>query len=118
MKYAMVTLVLLLATIPVLAQTTVETPQPGSAMRKAILDALREPVEDDLGQPVKFKVDVLRVQNGWAFVRGVPQRPDGGAIDYSTTGFKEEWAQGAFDDGYCALLWKDGKVWRVIAYAI
>ena len=100
------------------AQTRVETPKPGTPLRKAILDALRVPVQEDLGQPVQFKVDVLRVQNAWAFVRGVPQRKDGSAIDYSRTGYQITIDEGAFDDGFCALLQKQNGTWTVVVYSI
>ena len=118
----MKTLILALALLGVAAtgqaQTRVETPKPGTPLRKAILDALRVPVQEDLGQPVQFKIDVLRVQNGWAFVRGIPQRTDGGAIDYSGTGYQISIDEGAFDDGFCALLEKQGRTWTVVVYSI
>jgi len=53
----------------------------GSPMRRAILDAVRPPVERTLGGPVEFVVRTLRVQGGWALVIADPQRPGGGRID-------------------------------------
>ena len=64
-------------------RSELHTPERGSEERKAIMDALRPPVEKKLRQQVIFKVDHLKVQNGWAFLIGKPQRLDGTAVDYS-----------------------------------
>jgi len=94
------------------------TPAMGTSERKAIMDALRPSVEKELHTDVVFKVDHLKVLEGWAFLRGVPQRPDGGKIDYRKTIHREAFEAGAFDDGISALLhWKDG-VWSTIKYNI
>lgn len=100
------------------AQEQVLTLKVGDAERKAILDVLREPVEKELKQEVKFKVDSLKVQKGWAFLRGQPQRADGKAINYKITAYKENIEAGVFDDGISALLHKEGKEWKVITYVI
>ena len=55
------------------------TPTP--AERKAVLDALRPAVETKLGPNVEFVVQVIRVEDGWAFVMADPQRKGGKAID-------------------------------------
>ena len=55
------------------------TPTP--AERKAVLDALRPAVETKLGPNVEFVVQVIRVEDGWAFVMADPQRKRGKAID-------------------------------------
>lgn len=44
------------------------TPAPGSAERKAILDALRVPIQKRAKQKVVFYGVQLKVENGWAFV--------------------------------------------------
>lgn len=54
------------------AQTAYE-PVKGSPERKAILDALRTPVERDLKQKIVFVADDFKVQGNWAFVGGRPQ---------------------------------------------
>jgi hypothetical protein len=94
------------------------TPRPGDAERQAILDALRAPVERQLRQKVIFRVDHLKVQDGWAFVRGAPQRPGGGAIDYSGTPYQTAVEEGAFDDGIVALLRRRQGKWRVVQYVV
>ena len=58
---------------------TVYTPERGSAERKAILDALRIPIERELKQPIIFVADNFNVQGNWAFVGGMPQGADGNA---------------------------------------
>jgi len=55
------------------------TPTP--AERKAVLDSLRPAVESKLGPNVEFVVQVIRVEDGWAFVMADPQRKGGKAID-------------------------------------
>lgn len=53
----------------------------GSPQRRAILDAVRPPIERALGGPVEFVVRTIRVQSGWALVIADPQRPGGRQID-------------------------------------
>jgi hypothetical protein len=53
------------------------TPAPGSAERKAILDALRGELKGMHGLEVVFVVDCLKVKNGWAWIHARPQSPDG-----------------------------------------
>ncbi|MCC6327772.1 MAG: hypothetical protein IT174_04595 [Acidobacteria bacterium] len=97
---------------------SVYTPEKGSAERKAILDALRIPVERQLKQQIVFVADNFSVQGTWAFVSGTPQAPSGGAPDYSGTVFQEAKEAGAFDNNFFALLRKTGGKWRVVKYAI
>ena len=54
---------------------------PATADRKAVLDALRPPVEAKLGPNVEFVVAHLRIEDGWAFVIVDPQRKGGKPID-------------------------------------
>lgn len=78
----------------------------------------RVPIGEELGQPILFKVDLIRIRGDWAFVRGVPQRPDGGAIDYTRTQYQEVRELGAFDDNFSALLRKDDAKWVVVVHSI
>jgi hypothetical protein len=100
------------------AQGEVSTPRSGDRERRAILDALRVPVEKELGPKVVFKVDHLKVQGGWAFLRGVPQRPGGRAVDYRGTVYGQALEDGVFDDWVCALLRKRGGKWQVVKYVV
>lgn len=94
------------------------TPERGSQERKAILDALRVPVEKQLKQSVIFKVDHFKVQSGWAFILGRPQKPDGSQIEYSGTVYQDAVDAGAFDDGIVALLRNTKGKWRVTQFVI
>ena len=57
------------------------TAAPSPPQRKAVLDALRPAIEEKLGPNVEFVVQVIRVENGWAFVMADPQRKGGQPID-------------------------------------
>jgi hypothetical protein len=89
------------------------------ALRKPLLDALRGPIQKDLGQSVQFVVSTLRVQDGWAFVVATPQTPTGKPIDYARTRYASAIAEGVFDGGTVfALLRSDGSAWSVTAFVI
>ena len=97
---------------------SVYSPEKGSPERKAILDALRVPVELDLKQKVIFVADHFKVQGTWAYVSGTPQNSSGGAPDYSKTKYAEQFDTGAFDNNFFALLRKTGGRWKVTHYLI
>jgi hypothetical protein len=65
--------------LPVSADSDPEayTPPPGSAERKAILDALRRWVKEQHHLEVVFVVRHLKVNNGYAWVHTLPQSKDG-----------------------------------------
>jgi hypothetical protein len=118
-KTSLLALLLLLACAArASAQSSPYTPAPGTPERRGIADALRAPVERELRQKVVFKIDALKVKDGWAFLRGVPQRPGGGKVEYSSTAYQEQIENGAFDDWICALLRRQGGKWRVVKYVI
>jgi hypothetical protein len=100
------------------AQTKLYTPKAGSAERKAIMDALRVPVEKELKKKTIFKVQHLKVQKEWAFMRGTPRQSNGRPMDYHGTVYQEAIGQGAFDDGIAALLHKKRGKWTVTTYRI
>lgn len=102
----------------VFAQQQPYTPERGTAERQAITDALRVPVQKQLKTKVTFKIENLRVQREWAFMKGAPQQPNGNAIDYHGTPYQTAIAAGAFDDGIVALLRKRGHKWQVVTYVI
>jgi hypothetical protein len=92
----------------------------GDPLRRRLLDALRPTIQRDIGQPVQFMVDHLRVDGDWAFFMGGAQRPDGGEIDFSRTRYREAVEEGFFDaPGVMALLRRspDGS-WRVVEFAV
>jgi hypothetical protein len=94
------------------------SPAQGGAERKAILDSLRPPIEADVGQSVVFKVNRIRVQDGWAFVNAQPLRPSGATVDYSKTRYRAQIEAGAFDDAVSALLHHQNGAWKVVVFDI
>ena len=103
---------------PGLAAQQPYTPKPGSPERKQIADALRVVVEKELDKPVMFRIDALNVQDGWAFLRGVPLDTSGKRMDYRGTRYQASIAAGTFDDWICALLHKEGQRWQVVVHVI
>lgn len=53
------------------------TPTPGSAARRAILDAIRRDVDALKGMKLVFKVDHLKVGGAWAWAVVSPRSKDG-----------------------------------------
>ncbi len=94
------------------------TPKPGSPERKAIADALRAPVKTELQTDVIFKINRLKVQGEWAFLAGVPLKPNGSEMDYKGTVYQEAIREGAFDGGIFALLRKTDGQWITVRYVI
>lgn len=104
--------------VPVAFGQTAYEPERDSAERKAIMNALRVPVEKELKKKAIFAVSHLKVQGNWAFMTGTPQKADGSQMDYRGTIYQQEQENGAFDDGIVALLKKTGGKWRVVKYLI
>ncbi len=109
-------LALILASMIAAPAEPFTVPPPGSPLRAAVLAGLRPAVERRLGGGIEFKVALIRVEGGWAFVVADPQRPGGKPIDGWRI-FGEH-----FDnmDGLRleAVLRKDGKRWKVVDYGI
>lgn len=118
MKRCTIPFLLFLSFVSAAFSQQVYTPEKGSSERKAILDALRVPVERDLKQRIVFVTDNFKVQGTWAFVGGNPQTPGGGDPDYRNTKYWEAVNAGAFDNNIFALLKKAAGKWKVVIYAI
>lgn len=82
-------------------------PKPGSAERKAIMDALRKPISKQLKKKVIFQVHHLKVCNGWAWTMVTALRPDGTRLTQD-----DLWGEAQ------GLLRKEGKTWRVLVAGI
>jgi hypothetical protein len=95
-------------------QTT--TPKQGSPERKAIVDALRVPMQKRLKQKIIFKIDRLKLKDGFAFIVAQPLQPNGRPIDYRGTSIQSAIDAGAFDDTVVALLKRQGGRWKVLTY--
>ena len=80
--------VVAMQTVPAAAQQYYE-PARGSQERREILDAVRSEVEYELGSPVEFVVDELRIRDGLAFFMLSPQRPGGAEITPPAGGYYE-----------------------------
>jgi len=115
---SMFAILLLLASAALAAGQTVHTPEKGSPERKAILDALRIPVERELKQKIVFAAEHFNVSGNWAFLGGQPQSPDGGQPNYRGTPYEHAKDEGMFDNNFFAILRKTGTKWKVVTYAI
>jgi len=73
------------------------TPAPGSAERRAILDAMRMKVKALHQLDVIFMVKTMKVSNGWAWVHTIPRSKDGSSM---------------YEDFY-ALLHKENGRWKI-----
>jgi hypothetical protein len=116
-KFSLIAAGLLFLSVPAFSQD-VYTPEKCSAERKAILDALRVPVERDLKQKVVFAADNFNVLGNWAFIGGSPQTPEGGQPDYRGTKYQQAKDAGMFDSNLFAVLKKTAGRWKVVTYAI
>lgn len=115
--FPLVVVLTIALTSSIFAQEAYE-PAKGSPERKAILDALRVPVERDLKQKIVFVANDFKVQGTWAFVGGSPQSTTGGEPNYAGTKYADAYESGAFDNNLFGLLRKTGGRWKVITYAI
>ncbi len=108
--------VLIAAVAAGVSAQAVYTPKQGTAERKAILDALRVPVEREYKQKITFVIDEFKVQGTWAFLSGSAQTPDGDAPSLSGTMFEGQ--EDFYDNNLFGLLRKSGSNWRVVQSAI
>lgn len=81
MPHAAIALLLMTSAV----QAEVYTPQPGSAERTAILNAVRVVAGYDLDGPIEFVVSSLDVEGDFGFFMGTANRPGGRAIDLVQT---------------------------------
>jgi len=88
---------------------------PASSQRKAVLEALRPAVEAKIGPSVEFVVQVLRAEDGWAFVIADPRRKGGKTIDGNRYFDDFDNMDGLRVDAVLQL--KSGR-WRVVGFAI
>ncbi|MEM7299878.1 MAG: hypothetical protein AAF468_02245 [Pseudomonadota bacterium] len=104
---------LMFSAMNVASAQSVYTPKRGSAERTAILDAVRPILESVTRGQVVFVVSRMSVLGDWAFIQVDPQRPGGGAVDLSRTGFGKEIE---YMDGLTthALLFRRQGIWRLI----
>ncbi|WP_417522996.1 hypothetical protein [Marinovum sp.] len=105
---------------PAAAQDWQEPPR-GSALRTALMDALRPHAEWELGAPVEFVVAEMRVAGDLGFAAVTAQRPGGAAIDLTATpGYQRGTLDPETMDGTAiqALYRKSGETWVAVHHAI
>lgn len=91
----------------------------GDPLRPVVLNALRPTIVADLGQPVMFVVQTLKIQGDWVFVVARPQRPDGREIDFRRTRHRDRIEEGVFDGPTLyALMQRRDQRWSVVDFAI
>ncbi len=94
------------------------TPARGSATRAALMDAARGPIQDEIGLPILFVVDVLNTDGHWAYLQGRPVNPDGTPLDWRRTRFAQEMADGFMSDVVMVLMRKDFGQWGTLDYVL
>jgi len=110
------------------AATTTETPEapatplPGvqDEQTQALLNVLNPELSTNIGQPVSLQPTTVNVRDEWAFIIGQPRKPDGTAIDWTTTSYAQRAADGVLDgDGQTfALLKNVNGAWQVLEYVV
>ncbi len=100
------------------AKSCPHTPAAGSGERKAIMDALREPVTKALGQRVVFVISQLKVCGNWAFLEAEPQQPNGRPVDWTIGAYADAVADDMCGGYVHALLINKGGRWQVREHVI
>lgn len=104
------------AAAPARAQRIIQVER-SSPERKAILDAVRVPVERQLGIGVVFVVRRLVVYGDWAFASLAPRNEAGGRIDYRRTRIGRDFIPDLDSDTVHALLRRAGPSWTIVEEA-
>ncbi|MEO1470933.1 MAG: hypothetical protein AAFV86_17955 [Pseudomonadota bacterium] len=97
-----------------------DVPPRGSETRGALMDAIRPFAERDLGAPVQFIVETLRIEGRVGFATLRPVRPGGGPIAWAATPLA---ARGADPDAYNGstvhvLYQRSGGDWMVADWSL
>ncbi|MFZ1699999.1 MAG: hypothetical protein WBO10_09070 [Pyrinomonadaceae bacterium] len=116
LKQAIIICAVIFSVAGIAVGQSVYTREKSSTERKAILDALRVPVEREMRQKIIFVVDNFKIQGNWAFVSGTPQNSTGGPPDLSITRRNE--GEDMFDDNFFGLLKRTGGKWKVVTHAL
>ncbi len=97
---------------------TVTKPAQGSPIRKALMDAIRKPIEIELKQSVVFTPSFLNATADWAFGLMSLSQPGGKPIDYRHTAYWEAVKEGFFDNGVSVLWQRKNGIWIVQTYVL
>lgn len=101
-------LLLTLLLTGIIGHAEVTEPKPGTPVRKAIMDALREPVSQHVGKAVEFTGEV-KMSGSWATFSGHVGTKDGKPP-------ASENAQAELEIDFFALLKKEDGEWRVLSW--
>jgi hypothetical protein len=122
MKTFLLTLCIAALPTAVVAQSVPKdlTAARNSPERKAILAALRPTISREAGVPVTFVVEHLKVQNNWAFFRGITRAEAGGEVRWERSpAYKDLVKEGVFDGARTyALLKRVGGRWKRVVHVI
>lgn len=103
---------------PATADPVVMAPAPGSALYQTLVDTARATLEPELGQSIGIAVDDLRTYGGWAYLDGVPTRPDGSVFDWNASPFARAWQADAMSDEVMVFMALEAGGWRVVDHVI
>lgn len=128
MRALLIAVVALAAACTPPAATTSEAPETPAAplpgvndeQTQTLLNVLDPVLSENIGTPVSLQPTTVNVRDEWAFIIGQPRKPDGTAIDWSTTTLAQRAADGVLDgDGQTfALLKNVNGVWEVLEYVV
>lgn len=98
----------------------VDEATPSADAQDAIRATINAALTADIGQPIDLWNATIRTEGDWAWVVGQPRTPVDGVIDWSTTKYAEQAAEGMLDgDGTTyALLQRENGVWIVRAFVV
>ena len=107
------------ATVSAVYDATVTALSANDDDRKAIVEALRVTVQDDLGRSIWLDARSVNRLRSYAYASANARNPDGSNVDYKSIPKYRDWVEtGAFESGIDALLRKDGDSWRVLAWEL
>jgi hypothetical protein len=108
----------LMATLSLGAQAA-PTSVSATQERAAILNALRQNSQRDLGRPIRFVVKTMTVHENVAFIAVMPERANGRPIDVRQTPICRDGACAEWDGVHTeGLLYKSNRRWIVEHYSV
>lgn len=97
---------------------TGENPPVSAPLRVSILDAARQPIQTQLGKPVRFVVNTLNTAQNWAFLDARMVEEDGSPFSYRNTTEDEASQHGLKSNNFVALLRCQPDHCSVVTYRI
>jgi hypothetical protein len=103
---------------PSVGQEAVFRPEPGSPLRRELMNTLRPMIEEKLYAPIEFRVNELKVSGEWAFAQVMPQRPGGTPVRVRDTPMADMHELIGDDVHTEAILRRVRGSWRVVDYYV